>query len=84
MATDQRLSMEYGGLADSIAKQLRAQGIHIPGHATASLERTRRALWQLGATRIISRREHERAERRFGRLIAKTIFEYKGYEPSHD
>ena len=67
------LTVELGGLADHLRDQLRAQGIRLPLHVTSSLERTRRAIIQLRATRYISAAQASRAELRLLAIIKKAI-----------
>ena len=74
----QKLSIEMGGFAEPIAKQLRAQGIHIPGHATASLERSSRAILQLAAARLITSRTRDALRLKFLKLVASVIKQYTG------
>ena len=66
-------TVELGGLGDHIRDQLRAQGIKLPLHATASLERTRLAIIQLRATRCISDAIARRAESRLLEIIQGAI-----------
>lgn len=77
-SAEKKLTIETGGLADPIVKQLRAQDIHIPGHATASLERTRRAIVQLRAAGIITRAQRDRADAKFIKLVVDVIRQHKG------
>lgn len=49
----------------TVREQLISQGFHVPLHLTASLERTRQAILQLGAARIITPAERERLHKRF-------------------
>lgn len=67
------LTVELGGLADHLRDQLRAQGIRLPLHVTSSLERTRRAIIQLRATRCISAAQASRTELRLLAIIKKAI-----------
>ena len=71
--TPATLTVELGTFAEHIRDQLRAQGIKLPLHTTASLERTRRAIIQLSATRCISAAQASRAELRLLAIIKKAI-----------
>lgn len=71
--TPATLTVELGALAEHIRDQLRAQGIKLPLHTTASLERTRRAIIQLSATRCISPAAARGAESRLLAIIKEAI-----------
>lgn len=78
MKAKKKLTVDMHGFADRMREQLRAQGIKLPGHASASLERTRRALWQLRATGILQSRSLEGINRRYLALVARVIRRYRG------
>jgi len=84
MSRSQKLSIVMGGFADPISKQLRAQGIHIPGHATASLERSSQAIVQLAAVGLITSRARDSLRLKFLKTVARTIKDYTGstYAPT--
>lgn len=63
---------------ETVREQLHARAIHIPGHATASLERTRQAIVQLSVTGMITDKELARVEKRFRKLVPRTVRIYKG------
>ena len=61
------------GLGPPIKEQLRSQGFKLPGHATASLQRSRMAIVQLRVTGLISRSAAMQAEKRLIGLIRLTL-----------
>jgi len=60
----------------TVRDQLVSQGYHIPLHATASLERTRQAILQLGAASMITAAERARLHRRFEKLVPLIVRRY--------
>lgn len=62
----------------SVKEQMKAQGVHIAGHATASLERSRQAILQLGAANILSVADRARCEKRFRVAVRDTLHRYIG------
>jgi hypothetical protein len=63
------LMFDTSGLADHIRLQLRTQGLKLPGHAVASLERTRRGIIQLKAAGVIRHPEWRRMDVRFNHVV---------------
>jgi hypothetical protein len=62
----------------SVREQLNAQNIHIVGHAAASLERSRQAILQLGASNIMTASIQPVLERRFRLVVRDTLQHYVG------
>ena len=60
----------------TVRDQLVSQGYRIPLHATASLERTRQAILQLGAASMITAAERARLHRRFEKLVPQVVRSY--------
>lgn len=54
---------------ETVRAQLLARDIRIPGHATASLERTRNAIRQLSAAHMLTSAERKRLDKRFSSLV---------------
>lgn len=63
---------------DTVKQQLNAQDIHIAGHATASLERSRQAILQLGAANILTVQARRRCEKRFRGAVREALQTYVG------
>lgn len=65
---------------DTVYRQLKAHGIKIPGHASASLERSRQAIVQLSAAGLLTNQEYIRLKKRFSKhLVPHTIRIYRGH-----
>lgn len=62
----------------TVREQLLDRDIHIPLHATRSMERTRQAILQLGAASMITAAEFDRLEKRFNRLVPHVVRTHKG------
>lgn len=63
---------------DTVRKQLNDQDIRIVLHATASLERSRQAILQLGAANILPKKERRLVERRFRVAVEQALERYVG------
>lgn len=61
---------------DHIRDQLRRQGIRMPLHATASLERSRQAVAQLFLCSILSVAEVKRFDNRYIKLVKRVLKTY--------
>lgn len=58
---------------EHIRDQLRAQGIRLPLHATASLERSRQAVAQLFLAGMLSVAECQRMDKRYVKLVKRVL-----------
>ena len=58
---------------ETVKEQLNAQGLHIALHTTASLERSRQAILQLGAAGMLMVSERQRIERRFRTAVRDSL-----------
>lgn len=63
---------------ETIKDQLNSQYLHIAGHATASLERSREAILQLGAANLLTPRQRAGIERRFRLAVQQALRRYIG------
>lgn len=70
---EQILSIDCSGLAGSIRSQLEEQGHKLPLHATASLERTRKAIIQLRIVGILRDQSAVRAEKKFVSIVKRCL-----------
>ena len=71
--SEQRLTIDCSGLSGSIKSQLNEQGYKLPLHATASLERTRRAIIQLRIVGILRDQSAVRAEKKFVSIVKRCL-----------
>ena len=72
-AEDHRLPLIEVMHLQTVRDQIVSQGFHVPLHLTASLERTRQAILQLGAASMITPAERQRLHKRFEKLTPGII-----------
>ena len=63
---------------ETVKDQINAQHLRMVGHATASLERSRRAILQLGAANLITATHRKAIERRFRLAVQQALRRYIG------
>ena len=63
---------------ETVKDQINAQYLHMVGHATASLERSRQAILQLGAANLMTATQRKGVERRFRLAVQQALHRYIG------
>lgn len=63
---------------ETIKDQINAQYLHMAGYATASLERSRQAILQLGAANLLTPHQRAAVERRFRLAVQQALRRYIG------
>lgn len=71
MAEKRAVRVDVNG--EHIRDQLRAQGIRLPLHSTASLERSRHAVAQLFLAGMLSVAECHRMDKRYVKLVNRVL-----------